>query len=262
MSNGQILFTAAGSLGAAILFAVLGFSLWARDYPRDLQGVGRAYALWWLMVGAMGFTDGLRILQGLAAEPSAATYLLLVRLKIVVTAVAVWGLAYYVVYLWTGRPRVKWPLAAFAAAHAVVFLVLVERRLPARIDMQDGYWVPRLVLQSPATLPVLGALGALLFFLPPLILAGAYLLLWRRLHDRTQRSRVLAVSITLIVFFLAASVQFDVRTPGDSPLIPALAVVNLAAALAAFLIYHPPAWLQRRMAIQDLERGPGRPTRL
>ncbi len=136
MGAANLLFTAGGSLAAAVVFTLLATRIWERRYGGDTAGAGRAYGIWWFALAVMAMTDGLRVAMGLAGEPNAGGYVALVFVKIVATAVAIWGLAYYVVYLWSGSPGWRWPLAVFAVLHAGAFTLLTAGRLPAHVDTQ------------------------------------------------------------------------------------------------------------------------------
>lgn len=253
MAVGHLLWTAVASLVAAGAFAVLGFSLWQREYPAAVRRPGRAYALWWLMAATMALSDGLRVLQGADGMPSVGAYLLLVRLKIVVAGVAIASLGYYVVYLWTGRDRSLVLMGALGLSHAGFFLYLLQGSLPARVAV--GKWSTRLVLEGPGALPVsLGAFGAVLFFLPPLLLAVAFLALWRRLPDASQRARVMAVSLAVAVTLLVSSIQFNATTSPDSDWFLVFTLLDVLTAVVALGAYHPPAWLRRRGGLRDLDR--------
>lgn len=213
MTAANLLFTAGGSIAAAVVFGLIAARAQKRHSTEAARRAGQAYAVWWSAAAAMAMTDGLRVLTGLASEPSAAIYIALVFVKILATAVAIWGLSYYVFYLWSGRPHWGWPLAGFAVLHALVFGALTAGRLPAHVETHA--WSTRLVLEDAAAFD-LGPLGPALFFLPPLVLAAAYLGLWRRL-DRIQRRRVLGVTGSVFVFFLAAAVQFNPVISANDP---------------------------------------------
>ncbi|MFO1533023.1 MAG: hypothetical protein ABR562_04895 [Thermoplasmatota archaeon] len=98
----------------------------------------------------------------------------------------------------------------------------------------------------------LGPFGVAFYFLPPIVLAIAYLALLRRMETRTQRFRVATIAVAILVFQVVATIQFNPNTPADTPLSALLPLVNLVAGLVAFWAYSPPAWLTRRFGIEPL----------
>jgi hypothetical protein len=253
----QIVFTAGASLVAAALFLMLGVALWNRSYDADVQGAGRSFASWWLMVALASSTDAARTLLALLDPIPVGPYLALARLKMLAVAAAYWGLAYYVYFLWSGRQRYGGVLAALALLHAAVFLGLLQRQLPAVVHYESGWWAPRLQLLGPSIdSPVFAVPGSLLFFLPILVLALAYLLLLRRMPDLTTRFRVAAVTGVLILYFLVASLQYNPAFPSNTLRYPILSLLSLGAAVVAWVAYRPFAWMVRRYNLRSLRDEP------
>ena len=248
-----ILVTGASSLVAAACFLLVGVALRRRRYSAELRHAGQAYVLWWFTFAFVAMDDAARILLGLADPPPADLYGFLAELKIAANGVAIWALGRYVLFLRNGRGWYSLPIAVFAIVHSLFFVWGVEAGRPAEIAVDT--WSPRLVLHGPGTgLPGAGPLTLIMYFLPTILLCLAYLVLARRMETRTQRARVVAIALGVVVFQVVQTIQFNLQTPADSPLFAILPLVSAAMALVVLATYRPPAWLTRRFGIEGLAR--------
>lgn len=253
-----ILVTGIASLVAAACFLSVGVALRRRRYSEELRHAGQAYVVWWFAFAFVALDDAARILLGLATPPPTDAYLFLAELKIAANGVAIWALGRYVLYLRNGRGWYSLPIAAFATLHSLFFIWGVEAGRPAEIAVDT--WSPRLVLHGPGTgLPGAGPLTLILYFLPTIVLCLAYLTLARRMETRTQRARVVAIALGIVVFQVVQTIQFNPQTPADSPLFAVLPLVSAAMALVVLATYRPPAWVTRRFGIEPLAFDPGAP---
>lgn len=224
-----LLFTAAGSVAAAVLFAMAGTRFLRRDFSAGTRAAGIAFGAWWLLLAAILADDALRVLLGLSGAPSVTAYLLLVYLKMALMVAAVVALGSYVGFLWTGRLWPAVPIAAAALGHGLFFANGLAVRLPAEVDV--AFYSTRIVLQ-PLDGTVPAPLGAFVFFAPGLLLALAYGLLMLRV-DRPSRRRAVAVLASLVVVFLVGSIQFNPLTPGDSPIFVVLVGLTVLGGILA-----------------------------
>ncbi len=254
-----MLITAGASLSAAAAFAWVAWGLSRRPYPSHVRWVGLGFVTWWAMFGFEALTDGLRVLLAVGGDPDVAAYMTLARLKIVAAGIAVWGLGYYVLYLWTGSSKWAIPVGIFAALHAFYFLFAFELRDPSGVTLGD--WAPRLVLAEPGGM-LLGSLGIVFFFLPPMLLAIGLLALVGRLDSRTRRFRVVSVAVVILVWHATQLVQANPATSGDSPVFAILSLANVATALLAYTTYYPPSLFRDRLGLKSLTREADRPNNL
>jgi len=252
-----VLLTAAASFVAAACFGAVALALRRRRYSPELREAGQAYVLWWAMFCVQAVTDALRMLMGAVEPVDVQVYLALAALKIVAAGVGIWALARYVLFLWSGSRWLSIPLMAFAASHAGLFLWLLYRGLPATIEV--GVWAPRLVLSGASPLPGgIGPLVLVFFFVPPILLALAYFALRPRMETRTQKVRVTAIALALLVFQVVATIQFNPSTSADTPIFALLALINAAVGLFIYATYNPPPWMTRVFGIEGLAKEPAR----
>lgn len=249
--------TAAIGLAAAGLLARVAWGVWRRGSTPALHAASEAHAVGWAMLSTMVASDGLRVALALLGDPAHVGYLFLIYVKIVAASAAFAGFGLYVLTIWAGRTRLIGLIATLAVAHAVAFLVLTTARLP--FDVTVGLWATRLQLVGPGVPGVPQGVALLLFFLPTIVIALAYLMLLPRLTDRTHRVRVGLVATALIAFQAAGTVQSNPETDPDGLLVPGFTALLLVAALLSHLAYYPPLVL-RRMGLRSIrEENHGAP---
>lgn len=242
--------TAAIGLAAAAVLVHVAWGIQHRRCAPDFQAARDAHALGWAMLAAMVASDALRVALGLLGDPANVGYIFLVYVKIVATSAAFAGFGLYVLTIWAGRTRLVGLVAVLAILHAFAFILLTTARLP--FDVVVGDWATRLRLLGPGLGWLPQGVALLLFFLPTVVIALAYLMLLPRLTDRTHRVRVGVVATAVIAFQLAGTVQSNPDTDPDSLLVPAFTALLLAAALLSHLAYYPPRPLRRRFGLRSL----------
>lgn len=244
-----ILLTATASILCAMSFAAVAAALRRRRYSLDLREAGQAYVVWWVMFSVQAGTDAFRVLLGLNEPVDVNLYLVLAALKIVAAGIGLWALGRYVIFLWNGKRWVSFPMMVFAGLHTALFLWLLYRGLPA--DVTVGVWSPRLVLSGTSLPEGVGTLARLSFFLPTVLLAGAYLALRSRMESPAQKVRVTSIAIAILVFQAVAAVQFNPATSADTPIFALLALVNAAVGLFIYATYDPPPWMAKRLRMES-----------
>lgn len=212
----------------------------------------RMFALWWTGLGAAWLVwaaDTVLFQQGLAGEPWAALDWLLVVVYFLLVIMAFGSLFYYLLVLYTDRPRLAWSVWAIYGAATVALLVLLTLANPPWDEHVEGLFATTL-FGPYATLA--NALRALLL-VPPILASLGLFALYRRLEPSLQRYRLLLVS-TSLAFYLLMPLVFG-SNPGVQPVDATgwtREVLNkvglLVAIVAALLAYHPPAWVRRRYA--------------
>lgn len=207
-----LLVPAAASLVTGVLFLLVARRLLRAEYSPDMRSAGLMFAMWWIAIGTTLLTDTGRLLLGLSGDPAVPVYLTLVRLKILLTSIALVALASYVAFLHKGDTRWDFPIILLGIAHALYFLWALEGRLPAHVEVHT--WSTRMVLQPSQNVP--DAMQALVFYAPGLALTGLYGSLWKRLHAPEQRRRFYAVLAGLVLLFVVSAIQYNPDTPADS----------------------------------------------
>jgi len=163
-----------------------------------------------------------------------------------VICIALWGLLYYLIYLYSGRVGTWKPIAAFYVAY-FVFLTWAIIRADAQ-SVETGPWQATIQYAHPiAEQPYFAAVIAFLIF-PQLIAAAAYFLLAFRVDDAMARYRIVLVSMSIFVWFGLAFIGSAVGWTGLPAWLVTSRLIGLSAALTVFFAYKPPRFIERRLS--------------
>lgn len=242
---------------ASLVYLMVGFIVLQRDVePHDRPALV-GFGLWWIGLGIVGFYS---IPFGLGLELAAmgmvaVRFVLYTLFPLLFVALA--GLLFYLLYLYTGKRTVLPAVVTFYAALLLVTLWLVEGFGPyIGVDPETGELAVLYQREHPAW--VTFAFG-LALILPPLAAATAYFLLFFRVEDRLARYRIAMVSLGILVWFgyslFAATLRFitdgGAQTIVGRSISQSLGLLSSLMVLAAFL---PPPPVRRWLGL-----GEGRP---
>lgn len=248
MADVRLLLGAASYLVIGSLWAYVGLRVLRRGTRGKGAAATRRFAAWWL--GLAGHSvAGLAL--ALAAATGRATPPVVVAsatLAAVCFGVMFWGLVSYLLYLYTGR-RAVFPAVTFAYAVQTVLLVGVVWWLRPIGAHAEG-WTPFIDYARAGSVAT-DAYITTTFLVPPLAGSVAYLLLLRRVKDRTARYRIALVSGSILAWFVGALALGAVPGTSDAASL-AVRVLALCAALGVLAAYEPPAWVQRRLRVHRL----------
>lgn len=252
-----LLVSAAFALLSAAIYVYVGWRLGRRKVSDDAQLASRLFSVWWY--GLAG-TTAVGAIQSVAVSLGRTDLTLFVTftyLNILVICIALWGLVYYLVYLFTGSSRALVPLTGFYIAYYIFLVYYITASGPMGVNV--GRWTTSIRYENPLTGPLFTLL-VLGLLLPQILGALAYGTLYFRVREPTQRYRVALVSLSILVWFGAALVQASFSTPGQQndtwPIISRF--IALAAALTILMAYVPPQWVRRKWGIAPIEAGPPR----
>lgn len=183
---------------AMVVYAIVGIIVLRRRPMPDARLANLGFALWWLGLAALGV---LSIPAGFGwnlAEQGLVVWRLWIYLLIPMIYVALAGLLYYLLYLYTGRRAIYRPVAAFYLAMTGYLVWLVEGGRPFLTTDEAGQAMVDFADPIPewATL-----LWSVLLVLPVLAAAVAYGVLFFRTHDREARFRIALVASAIILWF-------------------------------------------------------------
>lgn len=190
------------SLALALLTALcyLGVAAFIGRRAEDVaqRGALRAFALWW---GALGAFTLVGVTRDLAASVDALSLpLLLTTTYVGVTTLtmALWGLFYYLAYIFVGRRRLLVPSLAFYVLFHVLLVYLTALLQPTGTLART--WDVQ-VIYAGSVSPALGLAVLGLLFMPILVAVLGYASLLFRLDRAEQRIRVALVSTALFTWF-------------------------------------------------------------
>jgi hypothetical protein len=234
----------ATSLVSGIVYAVVGARIASKPGGSDDRTALRAFGAWWLGLSLLTLVGAFETFLWLAGARAPVFHVPILYLTLIPLFVALWGIFYYLAYLFSGRRSLLWISAALYAGLYAAFVVIVVMLDP--VGVKATTWDVR--VEYGATLSPAATFVAMLLLLAPILLAAvAYGSLIFRLRDPAQRFRVIVVCVALLVWF-GGPLGAQLAGFGDSD---AWAMANrflsLACALAILFAYRPSARVLRRV---------------
>lgn len=241
---------------AASIYAYVGWRLNKRVISDSEPRLAwRFFTVWWYGLAASTLINGLINLLGALGVTNLPLYVTATYLNLQVSCIALLGLFYYLVYLYTGNSRWLVPLAVFYTVAYVVLVYYVTLSEPVSIALEP--WNTSLDYRIPFTGPFIVILVALLF--ASQIFGGfVYFTLYFRVPEVTQKFRIFLVSWSIIVWFLIPFVSVAAGLDGQDWWEIFSRLLGLAAAWSVLTAYWPPEWLKQRyevLSLADEARG-------
>jgi len=230
-------------------FVTIGHRVMSRGQTPEAQATNRTFGLFWL--AAAGIDAIIAIFAALDASGVVNPLLIhtLMNAAVVLASVGLWGISYYLAYLYTGDVRWFSRLAMLFGAVAVVNLYLVGVLGPqATLRQTANLVVPDLDYVSLGD--VIAAAG-LLAIGPLVLVVSVYLALLSKGLGASQRRRVVLFAAALAAWGLAMlSYILAVAGSQSALLLPAFAVCSLASAGCGMLaLATPPGRRQWRVGL-------------
>jgi hypothetical protein len=163
--------------------------------------------------------------------------------------VALYGLMYYLLFLFTGNRRLLGPLTVFYIAYYIFLVYYVLASVP--VGVQVTRWNATLEYQNLITGPLCLIVLLLLVF-PQIIGSLAYFTLYFRVQSPTQKYRVLLVSWSILIWFSSAFLASIVGLSQQDWWQVTSRLIGLGAALAILFAYLPPPWIKRRFNVSSI----------
>lgn len=259
--SNTLLASALFAFVTSAIYVFVGYRLSRRAVPMSGRLAAVGFVAFWYGLAASNFLgqNGLQALLAAFGYLNLYLTLALGQISLVAICVALWGILYYLVYLYTGRRRAWVPLAWFYSAFYVFLEYFIWDSKP--IDVQAEDWRVKTeyvkAVEGPEALSNPIVLALVIGLLVPQILAAlAYLSLVFRAQTATQRYRILLVSISILVWFGAPFFALGRGVQESTTYQVVSRFIGLGAALAIFLAYHPPGWIRRRYGILGLSDEP------
>ncbi len=209
----------------------------------------RSFGLWWYSLAATTLVGGILHLLGAFNIVSLPLFVALTYVNILLICIALWGLLYYLVYLFTGSQRFLIPLTIFYVLYYVLLVYSITVSDPARVEI--GRWTTQLVYAHPLTGPFFSLALVLLVF-PQILASLAYFTLFFHVREATQRYRVLLVSWCIILWFGSAFVASVAGLSRENWWQIVSRLIGLGAAMGILFAYLPPAIIRRRFGIASI----------
>lgn len=243
----------AAALLAAVqgwLYMYVGHRLTHRKVSSEASLAHQSFLSWWFGLGGLSLLQAaILVLYNLAALPM-WLYQSVSQMAIVFLTVALAGLMYYLIYVYTGNRR--W--AVGVVLYYVLFFIGIQALVfypGAPTGLVDNGWSvsaePVLDLNRMQSLAVLAVLIG-----PQLAVAVAYFALLRKATDATQRYRIAMVSGSFTIWFGASFVAGALEAAGDLWQLTSR-VLSVIAAVAILVAYEPPRSWRRRWGLRGID---------
>ncbi len=258
MTQTTLAFSAVASLVTASLYLYVGRVLRRREVSPEARLANGMFVLWWQSLGYLGVA-GVGIM-GLyvAGHLEIWMYQAYVTFVLLILFLALWGLQFYLVYLYTGSKRSFKVLGIFYALLFVATLALIEYvGAPERI-VDDGWSIRTEPRAEFGTLFNLGF--ALLLLGPQLVAAVAYGRLYFKTTDRTQRYRIAMISVSIIVWFGSSIIASAADLSDTLAWRLASRAISILAATGILAAYKPPAWVRKKYGVEGVKEAKAPPT--
>ncbi len=247
MIQPTLLFGALLSTLAASIYYYVGHVLsQRRASSEDSRIAWLMFIVWWYALAATTFSGSLLSLLGALGFVGLPLFVTITIVNLLATCVALFGLMYYLLYLFTGSRKLLTPLTLFYAAYYALLIYYVMASGP--IDVSVDRWRAALVYENQITGPLFVIVLLLLVF-PQILGSLAYFTLYFRIKNPTQKYRVLLVSWSIIIWFLSAFLASIAGLSQYDWWQVVSRLIGLSAAMAIRFAYQPPSWIKQRYSV-------------
>jgi hypothetical protein len=237
---------------AAVVYVLVGLAVGRRHVSGEASVANRMFQLWWFGMGAISLYAPLQVILGLLHLQGFDVALFLTEAILLLLVLALAGLVYYLLFVYSGKSWVGWPVAIYHFVMLTWLQFVVIQARPYAFGEPPGGGTKRLLFETDlAGSPGSIWLGVLLLA-PVLLSAIAYFLLYFQVEGRTAKYRIAAVSGALVVWFgsslLASALGLSQRAGWQLVSM----IISLAASIMILMAYLPPRWLQQRLRIESI----------
>ena len=245
-----LLFSALFALASAGIYGYVGWRLGRRVISSaEARLAWGSFTVWWYGLAATTLIGGFLSLFGAFGLTSLPLFVTATYLNILIICLALWGLLYYLIYLFTGNRRSLVPSVVFYMIYYILLVYYITASIPDNVEV--GRWDTSIVYRVPPTGPLVVIILVMLL-LPQIIGGLAYFSLYFRVAEITQKYRILLVSLSIIVWFLSPVVALAGGLGQQDWWQFASRLIGLAAALTILMAYLPPRWLKQRYGVISL----------
>jgi len=249
-TQSTLLFSALFAMVAAGIYTYVGWRLGKRVVPSsEARLAWVAFTVWWYGLAIVTFLNGLQNLFGAVGLKDLPLFVTVTQLNFQITCVALLGLLYYLIYLYTGNRNSLWVLSVFYIVFYILLIYFINVSSPNGVNVQR--WNTALSYSSAPSVTFI-ILLIILLIVPPVIGGFAYFLLYFRVREITQKYRIFLVSWSIIIWFLSPVAALAGGVAQQDWWEFASRLIGLAAASTILMAYLPPRWLKQRYGIISL----------
>lgn len=222
---------------AAVVYAVVGHIVRRRPVSEPNRLANQLFSVWWSALAASTFASGLLSVVAYLGRLELALLVAITYVNVVLVVIGLWGLLYYLIFLFTGRRWILTPLSLFYTAYLILLFYFVQAGHPDGVATTG--WNATLHYATPQGGLLLGVVIALLI-LPQLLSAISLFTLVFVVQEREQKYRLSIVSLSIIVWFGTSYLGALTGLTRGLPWQLLTRLLGVAAALAILVAYRPP----------------------
>lgn len=215
----------------------------------DARLAWQAFTIWWFGLAATTLLGAFQNLLGALGHIELPLFITAQYVNTLVACIALWGLVYYLIYLFTGNRRALVPLSIFYMIYYILLVYYYTASVPSSVEI--GRWNITLAYDNQLSGPFFVLLATLLL-LPQIIGSLAYFTLYFRVSDVTQKYRVLLVSWSIIFWFLTPVIALVGGVMDEDWWQIISRMISLGTALVILMAYLPPRWVKERYGVISL----------
>ena len=249
-TQSTLLFSALFAILAAGIYTYTGWRLGKRVVSSsEARLAWVSFTVWWYGLSIATFLGGLQNLFGAVGLTDLPLFVTASYLNLQVTCIALLGLLYYLIYLYTGNQNSLWVLSVFYIVFYILLVYLINVMAPNGVNVER--WNAALSYGSTPSATFIILLVVLLI-IPPVLGGLAYFMLYFRVTEITQKYRIFLVSWSIIIWFLSPVAALAGGVSQQDWWEFASRLIGLAAASTILMAYLPPKWLKQRYGIISL----------
>lgn len=237
------------ALSAGVYFYVGRVLLMRRPASPEVGTAWLMFVVWWYALATTTLSGAILSLLGALGIAGLHLFMTITLINLLATCVALYGLMFYLLYLFTGNRRLFAPLTLFYIAYYILLVYYVLASEP--IGVMVNRWGAGLEYQNPTRGPLFLIVLFLLVF-PQIIGSLAYFMLYFQVRTTTQKYRILLVSWSIIIWFASSFIASISGLSGQDWWQVVSRLIALTASLTILLAYQPPAWVKRQFGVMSI----------
>lgn len=254
MVQPTLMFGAALSILSAFIYFYVGRVLSRRRVANpDARLAWTLFVVWWYALASSTLIGAVLSMLGAFSIAGLPLFVTLTQVNLLAICIALFGLMYYLIYLFTGSQRLLVPLIVFYIAYYILVIYYVQARMPVGVSI--GRWSATLRYELPPEGSLFIFVLVLLIF-PQVIGSLAYFTLYFRVKTTTQRYRILLVSWSILIWFMSAFLASIAGLSEQDWWQVTSRLIALSASLAILLAYNPSPWIRRRLGVTSIVEEP------
>jgi hypothetical protein len=207
------------------------------------------FITWWYALGVSTLSGAVLSILGALGIVGVALFTTFTLVNLLAICVALHGLLFYLIYLFTGNKKWLGPLTAFYIVYYILLVYYILASDPVGVSVRR--WSATLEYQNQIRGPLF-LIALLLLVVPQIVGSLAYFTLYFRVKTITQKYRILLVSWSIIVWFMSSLIaslsglsQFDAWQVLSR-------LIALTASLTILFAYQPPSWVKQRFHVTSI----------